>query len=153
MTSQPEIQPSPYPTPSKTQHGTVNDVLTTVTCRQFTDKILLTVSQAGMLTHWVHVPLATASADLLSSSGLRTGSENSLLPMQHLTATTVLGATKRAEEIFGQTLAATVASAILMKRPREERMLVVALGAPDVEEMMGETEEFGEVMGLVLGVL
>lgn len=77
-------------------------------------------------------------------------SENNLLPMTHLTATTVLGGTKREEEIIGQTLATTIASAILMKRPHEERLLVLGVGLQN--GMVGRAQ-FDEVTGLVLEVL
>ena len=77
--------------------------------------------------------------------------DNSLLPRMDLTATTVLGGTKREDEVIGQTLATTIASAILMKRPGEERMLVLGCGLEGVGEM--GREEFEEVIGLVLGVL
>ena len=73
--------------------------------------------------------------------------DTSLLPRSDLTATTVLGGTKRDDEVVGQTLATTLASAILMKRPREERMLVLGMGGG-----MG-SEGFEETMGLVLGLL
>lgn len=69
----------------------------------------------------------------------------SLLPRTDLTATTLLGGTKREEEVVGQTLATVIASAILAKQPREERALVLGLG---VEGLSGPG--FGEVVGLVL---
>lgn len=77
--------------------------------------------------------------------------DNELLPMTHLTATTVLGGTRRDDEVIGQTLATTVGSAILMKRPAEERMLILGLGLEGAAEM-GRTE-FDAVVGLVLQCL
>lgn len=77
-------------------------------------------------------------------------SENNLLPMSHLTATTVLGGTKRDDEVIGQTLATTIASAILMKRPHEERLLVLGVG---LQSGMTGRAQFDEVTGLVLEVL
>jgi len=71
--------------------------------------------------------------------------------MPHLTATTVLGGTKRDEEVVGQTLATTIASAILMKRPAEERMLVLGIGIKGPAGF--GREQFSEVVGLVLEVL
>lgn len=77
-----------------------------------------------------------------------------------MTATTVLGGTKREEEVLGQTLATTLASAVLHRSPTEERMLVLGLGLQDVVKGVdgeGETEEdeewFQEVVGLCLEVL
>ena len=77
--------------------------------------------------------------------------ENELLPMSHLTATTVLGGTKRDEEIVGQTLATTIASAVLIKRPAEERILVLGLGIKGLGSF--GREQFNEVVGLILEVL
>lgn len=79
--------------------------------------------------------------------------ENDLLPMSHLTATTVLGGTKREDEIVGQTLAATVASAILMRRPSEERLLVLGLGIENASEGLSGRAQFDEAIGLILQVL
>lgn len=71
--------------------------------------------------------------------------------MPHLTATTVLGGTKRDEEVVGQTLATTIASAVLMKRPAEERMLVIGIGIKGLGGF--GREQFNEIVGLVLEVL
>lgn len=71
--------------------------------------------------------------------------------MTHLTATTVLGGTKRDDEVVGQTLATTIGSAILMKRPQEERMLVLGLGLNGMGEM--GRAEFDAVVGLVFECL
>lgn len=73
--------------------------------------------------------------------------------MSHLTATTVLGGTKREDEVVGQTLATTIASAILMKRPSEQRLLVVGLGLEDAAESLTGRAQFDEAVGLVLAVL
>jgi proteasome assembly chaperone 3 len=148
----PEVQPTPFPATSKTSSGLVKDTPTAVTCTSFSDKILLTISQAGRLAHWVHVPLATTSSDPMNPGMFHNhDTANELLPMTHLTATTVLGGTKRDEEVVGQTLATTVGSAILMKRPHEERMLVLGLGLNSMAEM-GRTE-FDAVVGLVFECL
>lgn len=82
-----------------------------------------------------------------------TSSEHSLLPMSHLTATTVLGGTKPEDEVVGQTLATTIASAVLMKSPGEERLLVFGLGIENAAERLTGRSEFDEVVGLVLEVL
>jgi len=148
----PDVQPTPFPATSKTSSGLVKDIPTAVTCTSFSDKILLTISQAGKLAHWVHVPLATTSTDPMNPGMFHNhDTSNELLPMTHLTATTVLGGTKRDDEVVGQTLATTVASAILMKRPQEERMLVLGLGLNGMAEM-GRTE-FDAVVGLVFECL
>ncbi|KAK4506081.1 hypothetical protein PRZ48_004046 [Zasmidium cellare] len=148
------VHPSPYPAPSKSTSGTVNGRLTSVTSMAFADKILITITQAGKLAHWVHVPLSSASADPMNPGPLAgSGSEHDLLPMTHLTATTVLGGTKREDEVVGQTLATTIGSAILMKRSGEERLLVVGLGLEDAAGSLTGRAQFDEVVGLVLEVL
>jgi proteasome assembly chaperone 3 len=148
----PDVRPVPFPASTKTSSGIVKDILTTVTCTSFSDKILLTVSQAGKLAHWVHVPLATTSTDPMNPGMFHNhDTRNELLPMTHLTATTVLGGTRRDDEVVGQTLATTVGSALLMKRPQEERMLVLGLGLNGVGEM-GKSE-FDAVVGLILECL
>jgi proteasome assembly chaperone 3 len=148
----PDVQPTPFPASSKTSSGLVNDITTEVTCTSFSDKIFLTISQAGKLAHWVHVPLATTTTDPMNPGMFHNhDSSNELLPMTHLTATTVLGGTKRDDEMVGQTLATTIGSAILMKRPQEERMLVLGLGLNGAANM-GRTE-FDAVVGLVFECL
>jgi proteasome assembly chaperone 3 len=148
----PRVEQTPFPAPSKTSSGLVGSTQTTVTSTSFSDKILLTISQAGKLAHWVHVPLATTSTDPMNPGMFHNhDSSNELLPMTHLTATTVLGGTKRDDEVVGQTLATTIGSAILMKRPAEERMLVLGMGVNGMAEM--GKEEFDAVVGLVFECL
>lgn len=142
----------PFPAASKSTSGLVANRLTTVTSMSFADKILITVTQGGRLAHWVHVPLATATADPMNP-GLLSSSEDSLLPMSHLTATTVLGGTKREDEVVGQTLATTIGSAILMKKQHEERLLVLGLGFEQASAGFTGRAQFDEVVGLVLEVL
>lgn len=149
-----DVQPAPFPAPSKTSSGVANDRLTTVSSISFTDKLLITVSQAGKLAHWVHVPLATAAADPMNPGNMNFSNsdpENALLPRSDLTATTVLGGTKREDEVVGQTLATTIASAVLMKRPNEERLLVLGLGLENAR--ITGRQGFEEVVGLVLDCL
>ncbi|KAK4580249.1 hypothetical protein LTR86_000452 [Recurvomyces mirabilis] len=150
-----EISVHPSPFPAK---RLVSGHQTTITSINFTDKLLITISQAGRLSHWVHVPLATASADQIApssgnnSSGLGSvDPESALLPRSDLTATTVLGGTKREEEVVGQTLGTVIGSAVLMKRAGEQRLLVLGLGLVDTVGL--GREGFEEVVGLVLDVL
>ncbi len=65
----------------------------------------------------------------------------------------MLGGTKREEEALGQTLAAMLGSAILVKRPQEERMLVLGFGLQGLGEDGEGNEWFEEVVGLCLKVL
>lgn len=147
-----DAHPAPFPAPSKTASGLVANKATTCTALAFSDKILLTISQAGTLAHWVHVPLALTSTDPMNPGVFHNhDTTNELLPMTHLTATTVLGGTKRDDEVVGQTLATTIGSAILMKRPQEERMLVLGMGLKGASSM-GRTE-FDDIIGLVLACL
>ncbi|KAK5122839.1 hypothetical protein LTR85_003754 [Meristemomyces frigidus] len=157
-----DIQPSPFPAASKSSSGMANGLLTTVSTVSFADRLLTTISQAGKLAHWVHVPLATASADPMNPGGISSSThyhdavndedtESALLPRRDLTATTVLGGTKREDEVVGQMLATTIASAVLMKRPGEERLLVVGVGLQDASEM--GRAGFEEIVGLVLDCL
>ncbi|KAM3423118.1 hypothetical protein BST61_g574 [Cercospora zeina] len=152
--SQANVHPAPFPAPSHTALGLINNVPTTATSIAFSDKIVITLSQAGRLSHWTHVSLASDSADPMNPNPISSGDpENDLLPMSHLTATTVLGGTKREDEIVGQTLATTIASAILMKRPSESRLLVLGMGFENAAGTLTERALFDEAVGLVLEVL
>jgi len=134
MTSQASgAELSSYPAATQTVSATIAGVETTVTRIYFSDKILVTVCQAGRLNHWVHVPLLNQapsdSSYLNASVDLdEQRPDSTLLPLANLTATTVLGGTKPEFEVLGQTLATTLASAILMRTPEESRMLVLGVG-------------------------
>lgn len=160
-------QPTPYPLQTRTATALINNIRTTATLHPFTDKILLTLTQNGLLNHWLHVPLLGASplsdpstymtpsnpdADLASDNP-----DASLLPFPHLTATTVLGGTRDEDAVLGQTLAVTVASAVVVKRGDEGRMVVLGLGLEKVEggvgDAGGERERFEGLVGLCLEVL
>jgi proteasome assembly chaperone 3 len=73
-----------------------------------------------------------------------------LLPMHHLTATTILGGTVAELDVLGQTLATQIASAIKTRDERETRMVVVGMG---LDKSMVGRETFSEVVGLVLEVI
>lgn len=112
--------------------------------------------QAGLTTTpQVHVPLDIAATDAsaISSSFLDRDEQDAnsdLLPMHHLTATTVLGGTVAPLDTLGQTLATQVASAIKQRNERESRMVVFGMG---LDKSMMEREAFSELVGLVLGVV
>lgn len=76
--------------------------------------------------------------------------ESDLLPMHHLTATTILGGTVPELEILGQTLATQIASAIKTRDERETRMVVLGMG---LDKSMVARKEFSELVGLVLEVI
>ena len=155
--------PSPYPASTKTLNALISSVPTTLTRILFADKIFLTISQSGRLNHWLHVPLSAPSPTDTAPLAISDFSyddeddergeeevDSTLLPYTHLTATTILGGTKPDFEVLGQTLATTVASAILVKRPEERRMLVVGLGLENAE--VGH-EGFEGLVGLCLEAL
>lgn len=73
-----------------------------------------------------------------------------LLPMHHLTATTILGGTIPELEILGQTLATQIASAIKTRDERETRTVVLGMG---LDKTMAQRDEFSELIGLVLEVI
>lgn len=151
-----QVHQSPFPAQTKTATSSISGTPATVTGTFFSDKILLTITftssttgRPGTLAHWIHVPLATSTSTLQDPSvAARTDGED-LLPRTDLTATTVLGGTKREDEAVGQTLATMLASQILVKRPGEERMLVLGLGPVGGLGSAG----LGELVGLCLGVL
>lgn len=110
----------------------------------------------------VHVPLDIAATDhTLTTQPYTPDTEHpdpdvpssDLLPMHHLTATTILGGTLPLLDTLGQTLATQIASLIMTRNPAEKRMVVVGLGLDrEMAEASGR-EEFGELVGLVMGVL
>ncbi|GAM83754.1 hypothetical protein ANO11243_017440 [Dothideomycetidae sp. 11243] len=150
-----EVTAAAFPAQSHSAEASIQGIHTDVTCVSFSDKICITLSQAGRINHWVHVPLARpAPSDLLSlhqpPAYSEDGPDSSLLPFNRLTATTVLGGTKPEYDLAGQTLATTIASAILMKNGEEQRTLVMGLGLAKAE--IGR-EAFDGLVGLCLDVL
>nr|POE84611.1 hypothetical protein CFP56_73100 [Quercus suber] len=145
-----DIQPALFPASSKSTSSKSGSASTRVSTISFTDRLLIVISQSGALSHWVHVPLSSVSADPMNPSFTLTdgGNENSLLPRSELTATTVFGGTRRDDEIMGHTLATTIASAILLKTPGEQRLLVLGLGLTNMESM-GRPEFEEEVRSAV----
>lgn len=157
--------PAPYPAPTKTITSTISSIPTTIIRILFADKILLTISQNGRLNQWIHVPLSTSSSTLSADTTLSGPSfysydededeaeerpDSSLLPASNLTATTILGGTKPEFEVLGQTLATTLASAVLVKRPEEQRLLVLGLGLQSAD--LGKAG-FEEIVAGCLDVL
>jgi proteasome assembly chaperone 3 len=151
-TTQPNLTPSTFPAPSKTRSSNFANVQTQVTALNFSDKLVLTITQSGRLNHWVHVPLSGGRP--LDNGFLNPSSETdvdaSLLPFAHLTATTVFGGTRGEFEVLGQTLATTVATALLMRNPDEQRTVVVGLGLERADQ---GKQAFDELVGLCLECL
>lgn len=150
----PKIEETPYPVSTRTSTTLIASTPITAALHPFTDKLLLLLhpTSTGKLTHWLHVPLAspTPQDPTTAGSSITNPDEgNELLPLSHLTATTVLGGTKSEEEVLGQTLAVMVGSAILTKRPAEERLLVIGLGLPQ-GFAGGQREGFEGLVGVCL---
>ncbi|KAE8147999.1 hypothetical protein BDV25DRAFT_142204 [Aspergillus avenaceus] len=138
-----------FPAPTKQVSGLVKDVQTDVISVEFSDKILVTISQKGRLGHWLHVPLenrnpGTEGAHTISSS------DDSLLPISSLTATSLLGGRAPGHETVGQLYARQIASAIVTKSPNEKRLLVVGLGLETAE---ADRDVFFAIIDLVLQCL
>ncbi|KAK8212619.1 hypothetical protein IWZ01DRAFT_541277 [Phyllosticta capitalensis] len=176
------VQPEAFPAKTRTAAGTVDGVPTNVMVVQFEDKILVTISQAGRLAHWAHVPLSTlANASLDPTAPSLPPStyaddddynplephrhDSSLLPLPQLTATPILGGGSSSGGAAGdvhmitQLVATQVASAIATRDTAESRLVVVGAGW-DVARARRERdgcvlgkEGFLEVIGLVVGCL
>jgi proteasome assembly chaperone 3 len=73
-----------------------------------------------------------------------------LLPMSHLTATTVLGGRASDANTYGELLATQIASALKTKSPEEIRMVVFGLG---VSTSGNDRAAFMDLVGLALHVL
>ena len=158
-----------YPAESKATTGNVNDIPTEVRVTLFKDKILVTVSQDGRLAQWVqancplsygdtsslprsqtHVPLDTPNVSEDQAQLPAETSDSDLLPMAHLTARTLLGASTPERETVGHLYATRIASAIATKDPMEKRTLVLGLG---LREFEASREVFYDMMDLVLECL
>ncbi|KAF1935860.1 hypothetical protein EJ02DRAFT_428031 [Clathrospora elynae] len=150
-----KVTSAPYPAPTKTAASSIKSIETTATTVNFADKILITVTQSGRLAHWVHVPLDISATDGSMASNAHFDRDDEdfnsdLLPMHHLTATTILGGTVPELDVLGQTLATQIASAIKTRDERETRMVVVGMG---LDKSMVGREAFSELVGLVLEVI
>lgn len=149
------VSPSPFPAPTKSSSLLINGTPTTATRVSFADKILITVTQNGRLAHWVHVPLDISATDAAITSNPYLDRDpddppSDLLPMHHLTATTILGGTMPEMDVLAQTLATQIASAIKTRNARETRTVVLGTG---LDKSMNGRNEFSELVGLVLDVL
>lgn len=77
-------------------------------------------------------------------------SEDSLLPISNLTATSVLGGRALGHDTVGQLYARQIASAIVTKTPNERRLLVIGLGLDTAE---ADRDVFFGIIDLVLQCL
>ncbi|KAI9718882.1 MAG: hypothetical protein M1812_003766 [Candelaria pacifica] len=141
-----EVVSVPFPARTKQVAGIIKGIKTDVMSIAFADKIMITITQGGRLAQWIHVPL-DASNPSYSEQHLPSDTEGGLLPMPHLTPTTILGGTVPERETMGQLYATQIASSISTKNPDENRMIVVGLGLGKVE---GDRETFFDIIELVL---
>ena len=162
----------PYPAQTKQTVGEINGVVTDVMSISFSDKIMVTITQAGRLAQWVtnyislwycpkltrplqiHVPLSAenptqADTPLLLSSS----TEDALLPSTRFTPRSLLGAGNPQREMMGQLYASQVASAITTKNAEESRTLVLGLGLGKEAGVDADRETFLKVVELVLEVI
>ena len=101
----------------------------------------------------VHVPLSPSISDTRQTGNFADDDEalpSDLLPMPHLTATTVLGGTVPERDTVAQLLATQIGSAIAMRDPQESRMLVVGTGLQQAEL---SRDEFMSLVDLALEAL
>jgi proteasome assembly chaperone 3 len=73
--------------------------------------------------------------------------EDSLLPLSTLTATSILGGHGAGRDTIGQLLARQIGSAIATKSPAEKRLLVVGLG---LRAAASDRDSFFAIVDLVL---
>ena len=165
----------PFPASTRQVAGIVNGIQTDVVSVGFSDKILITISQRGRLTHWVsisksffffffclaerlcltddtqlHVPIENQNP---GTGGLHTFSDatdDGLLPITNLTATTILGGHAPGQSTIGQLYARQIASAIAVKSPDEKRLLVVGMGLDTAD---ADRDVFFAIIDLVLQCL
>ncbi|KAI5299670.1 hypothetical protein KEM56_003054 [Ascosphaera pollenicola] len=124
-----EPRDQPYPARTRVAMGNVNGKTTHAMSVSFADKILLTMTQGGNLGQWFSVfpennNPATDGMQILPDPA----SENALLPLPELTATTILGPRGSQRETVGQLLAIQIASALAVKDPDDNRPLLLGLG-------------------------
>ncbi|KAJ8068267.1 hypothetical protein OCU04_003834 [Sclerotinia nivalis] len=177
-----EIYPSPFPARSKTASAKVNGVLTDVSCMYFADRILVTICQGGRLGQWIQIPLTSASPTSFdtaiplpsSTSTSTSNSANMILPLEHLTPRTLLGAGGEVRERIAHLYASQIGSMILGRDPEERRTVLLGLGLGvegggkgeesasgvdgggeegKVEKRDGEREGYFDLLELVGGVL
>ncbi|KAL8710103.1 MAG: hypothetical protein Q9225_007343 [Loekoesia sp. 1 TL-2023] len=147
------ITPSPttisttsYPAATKQAAGHIDGVLTDVTSTSFSDKIMVTITQNGRLAQWIHVPLDVSNPSATDQYLPSATSEDSLLPMTHLTPKTLIGGSNQERETIGQLYAAQVASIIAAKDPHEKRTVIIGLGLSKFE---ASREVFYDTIDLV----
>ncbi|RSL99436.1 hypothetical protein BHE90_005522 [Fusarium euwallaceae] len=143
-----DVREDSFPSRSREASGLVNGVATEVTSTNFSDKILLTISQEGRLSQWIQVPLTGSSAGVVEMT--LPSMNKGLLPSTHLTPTTLLGGGGEERETLGQLYAAQLASHLSLRSPDDRRILVVGLGLAKTDL---EREAFFDLLELAQKVL
>ncbi|KAI8659631.1 hypothetical protein LRP88_06200 [Fusarium phalaenopsidis] len=143
-----DLREESFPSRSREASGLVNGVATEVTSTNFSDKILLTISQDGRLSQWIQVPLTGSSAGVVEMT--LPSMNKGLLPSTHLTPTTLLGGGGEERETLGQLYAAQLASHLSLRSPDDRRILVVGLGLAKTDL---EREAFFDLLELAQKVL
>lgn len=99
----------------------------------------------------LHVPLENQNPGTNGMHTFSEGTDDSLLPLPGLTATSLLGGHAPGLDTVGQLLARQIATSIAMKSPSEKRLLVVGLGLRPIKG--DEQEIFFGLSDLVLRCL
>ena len=175
------VKEEPFPAPSLSAMGKVGGVDTDASAILFSDRILLTLSQDGRLSHWVNsesslhlslrpslgapkmltillqiqVPLSAPSSASLEMALPPAAGGRPQLPALHLQPKTLLGHGGERESL-GHVYAAHIASYLALKDPADRRTLVLGLGLRDVkdeDEDDKKMERFFDVLELVQQVL
>ncbi|KAJ4410663.1 hypothetical protein N0V82_009172 [Gnomoniopsis sp. IMI 355080] len=144
-----QVNEEPFPAPSRQANGEVNGIPTEVSCINFADKIVVTVSQDGRLAQWVQVPLSAPSPALVEMALPR--AELSLLPSVHLDPKTLVGGGGQDRETVGQLYAAQIASHLALRNPDDRRTLLLGLGLRIFDSE--NREGFFDLIELVLKAL
>ncbi|KAI1824771.1 hypothetical protein F4861DRAFT_234702 [Xylaria intraflava] len=135
----------PFPATSKHATGQIDGVSTEATALFFADKILVTLCQEGRLSQWIQVPLSTPSPAVEMALA-----SDSILPMSHLTARTLLGGGGEQREELAQLYAVQIASYLARRDSDERRTVVVGLG---LQKLRPDREAFFDVLELIQKIL
>ncbi|KAG6054340.1 hypothetical protein E4U17_003880 [Claviceps sp. LM77 group G4] len=143
-----EVRDDEFPAPSRQASGIVNGIETQVTSLGFSDKIVITISQEGRLAQWIQVPLISPPDGLVELPLPSTG--QGVLPLTHLTATTLLGSGGDDRETLGHLYAGQIASHVSLVAPDDRRTLILGLG---LSNSKAERTEFFDLIDLVKKVV